>query len=68
MAEVQANPAMQLLTESDVALILKTSIRTLQGRRLRREPPRWVKLAHNQVRYRLVDIQQYVDERLVETD
>lgn len=50
----------QFLTEKDVARILKVSVRTVQGWRLRGDGPRWTTFGGN-VRYRPTDIAVYVD-------
>ena len=50
-----------LLTEIELAAITKKSIRTLQGQRLRGDGIPYVKLGAH-VRYRMTDIQRYLDE------
>ncbi len=64
MSELQINET--LLTQSEVAHVLRLSARTLEGLRLRREGPRFVKLS-GRVRYRLIDLQKFIDSRIVET-
>lgn len=50
-----------LLTETELAAITKKSIRTLQGQRLRGDGIPYVKMGAH-VRYRMTDIQRYLDE------
>ena len=50
-----------LLTEIELAAITKKSPRTLQGQRVRGDGIPYVKLGAH-VRYRMTDIQRYLDE------
>ena len=56
-----------LLTRQEAARILKISPRTLDRMREECRGPRWIDLAGGvrkkpQIRYRLVDLQQYLDD------
>jgi len=50
----------ELLTEREVARLLKVSIATIRRRRLLRQPPNWVKIGAS-VRYRQTDITALID-------
>lgn len=52
----------RFLIEREVAELTRLSVRTLQGLRHRGGGPRWVKLGARAVRYRLEDVQAWVDE------
>ena len=52
-----------LYTEKQTAALLNVPYRTLQGWRQRGDGPRWIKLK-SLVRYRLSDIQDYLDDSL----
>ena len=54
-----SNALEALLTEHDVARLLKVSVATVRRRRLLRQPPNWVKLGAS-VRYRPADIAAFI--------
>lgn len=56
---------MELLTEKQAGKILGWSVATLQNRRWKRQPPRYVKLGRN-VRYRPEDLQAFLADHVVE--
>lgn len=55
---------MPLLTEKEVAKMTGFSIRTLQSWRTRGGGPRFVKISARCVRYRIEDVEAWIDERL----
>jgi predicted DNA-binding transcriptional regulator AlpA len=62
------NPMQDLLTEHEVAQLLKVSVATIRRRRLFRQPPDFVKLGAS-VRYRREAIRKLIDgaERRMES-
>lgn len=56
----------ELMTETQVAEMLGVSDRCLQAWRYRRRGPRYVR-AVGCVRYRARDVEQWLDDRVVET-
>lgn len=52
--------AEQLLNEKDAAAILGWSIKTLQARRQRLQPPTYVKVGRS-VRYKAADLAEFVE-------
>ncbi|GHF32178.1 hypothetical protein GCM10017044_28900 [Kordiimonas sediminis] len=57
--------AAPLLNERQAAAYLNQSIRTLQGWRLRGGGPRFVKISGRSVRYRIEDINTWIEGRIV---
>jgi predicted DNA-binding transcriptional regulator AlpA len=55
-----SNPLHELLTEREVAQLLKVSVATIRRRRLFRQPPDFVKIGAS-VRYRCEAIQRLID-------
>ena len=55
---------MHLLTEKEVAKMTGFSIRPLQSWRTRGGGPRFVKISARCVRYRIEDVETWIDERL----
>lgn len=55
----------RLLTEAEAGKILGWSVVTLQTRRWKGQPPRYVKLGRN-VRYRPEDLQAFLADHVVE--
>jgi hypothetical protein len=58
---VQKIPYEELLTEHDVARILKLSVATIRRRRLLRQPPTWIKIGAS-VRYKPSSIAAFLAE------
>lgn len=54
-----------VVSEREAALFLGLALRTLQNRRWRGLPPRFMRLGRA-IRYRLSDLQDYMDACLVE--
>lgn len=54
-----------VVSEREAALFLGLAIRTLQNRRWRGLPPRFMRLGRS-IRYRLSDLEAYLDGCLVE--
>jgi hypothetical protein len=54
----------RLIDEKEAGAYLHVSARTLQGFRLRREGPAYVKIG-GRVRYRLRDLDKYLDDHTV---
>jgi predicted DNA-binding transcriptional regulator AlpA len=54
------NPFQELLTEHEVARLLKVSVATIRRRRLFRQPPDFVKIGAS-VRYKREAIQRLID-------
>ena len=54
------NPLETLLTEQEVAKLLKVSVATIRRRRLFRQPPEYLKIGAS-VRYRREAIQRLID-------
>jgi hypothetical protein len=54
------NPFQQLLTEEDVARLLKVSVATIRRRRYLRQPPTWLKIGAL-VRYRREAINRLIE-------
>lgn len=54
----------ELLTEREAAQFLRMSIKTLQARRLRCKPPRYIKLGRA-IRYRVGDLEEWINESSV---
>ena len=54
-------PTEELLTERDLAVLTRKSVRTLQGARSRGDGVPYVKIGGH-VRYRMADIQRYLDD------
>lgn len=50
-----------LATESEAAEFLRFTPRALQARRLKGEPPRFVRLSARAVRYRWSDLREFVE-------
>jgi predicted DNA-binding transcriptional regulator AlpA len=57
---MQGNAKEELLTEHEVAQLLKVSVATIRRRRLFRQPPDFVKLGAS-VRYRRQTIQRLIE-------
>jgi len=57
----------ELLTDDDAAALLRLSPSTLEGWRRRGEGPRFLKLGHRSVRYRLRDLVAWAEAHAVET-
>ncbi len=55
-----SNPLQELLTERDVARLLKVSVATIRRRRLLRQPPTWLKIGAL-VRYRREAINRLIE-------
>jgi hypothetical protein len=55
-----SNPLQELLTERDVARLLKVSVATIRRRRLMRQPPTWLKIGAL-VRYRREAINRLIE-------
>lgn len=53
------------VSEKEAALVLGWSVKTLQNRRWRGLPPRFMRLGRS-IRYRLSDLQDYMDACTVE--
>ena len=49
-----------LLTEHQVAALLNVSVATMRRRRLRRQPPDWVKLGAS-VRYKRTSVEDFIE-------
>ena len=60
----ERSPELTLLSEYEAADILGFSVKTLQRRRWLRETPQFIKLGRK-VRYRLSDLQQFIDQSAV---
>lgn len=56
-----------LLTESDVAALLRVDRRTVQAWRQRGTGPRFVRISNRAVRYRPSDIAEFTERKLVES-
>jgi len=57
----------KLLTEKEAAPIVGLSVRTLQQRRYLGAPPRYIRLPRTRsIRYRLSDLQAYIEQGLVD--
>lgn len=54
-----------VVSEREAALFLGLAIRTLQNRRWRGLPPRFMRMGRS-IRYRLSDLQDYMDGCMVE--
>lgn len=54
-----------VVSEREAALFLGLAIRTLQNRRWRGLPPRFVRLGRS-IRYRVSDLEDYLDTCLIE--
>lgn len=54
----------ELLKESDTAQFLKMSVRTLQGMRLSGRGPKFVCISHRAVRYRRVDLLDWIESKI----
>ena len=54
-----------LLTESEAADLLKMSQKTLQKRRFLKKPPRFLSM-NGVIRYRMSDLQEYMENSVVE--
>ena len=50
----------KLLSEKEAAILLDWSVKTLQARRMRGEPPKFHKLGRS-VRYSMTELQAFVD-------
>ena len=57
-------PKEYLVTEKRAAEILGFTPRFLQSRRLRGNGPRYVRISHRAIRYRVSDLIAWVEERL----
>ena|SRR5215471_10199925 len=57
-----------VLTSDSVAQLLKIARKTLEAWRQRGIGPRFVRYSPRCVRYRLCDVQEWLDRNLVETD
>ena len=55
-----SNPLQELLTEKDVAKLLRVSVATIRRRRLFRQPPDFLKIGAD-VRYRREAIQRLIE-------
>ena len=55
----------KLLTEAEAGKILGWSTATLQNRRWKRQPPRFIKIGRS-IRYRSEDLQAFLTDHLVE--
>jgi hypothetical protein len=53
-------PITDLVDELDAASFLHCSVKTLQGRRLRKQPPKYYKIGPR-VKYSVADLQAYLD-------
>ncbi|RMH15041.1 MAG: DNA-binding protein [Gemmatimonadetes bacterium] len=60
----QTAAALKLLTEKEAAKILRFSVRTLQKWRTRGAGPRFVHVSQRAVRYRLPDLEDWIEQRL----
>lgn len=59
----------KLLTEKEASPIIGLSVRTLQQRRYLALPPKFVRLPSSRaIRYRLSDLQAYVEQGVVDFD
>lgn len=54
---------MKLLTSKEVAEMLSVSLMTLKRWRLAGEGPAFIYMSRNSVRYKLEDIEKFVEER-----
>ena len=54
------NPTLTTLSEAEAARILGFTVKTMQKRRWMRQPPVYLKIGRK-IRYRLSDIQQFLD-------
>jgi hypothetical protein len=61
-AETVTQALEQLLTEHDVAKILKVSVATVRRRRLLKQPPTWIKIEAS-VRYTTQSISAFLGTR-----
>jgi predicted DNA-binding transcriptional regulator AlpA len=61
-------PITKLLTPNDVAEITGLSVETLAQWRSQKRGIPYVKISHNCVRYRQVDVDQWVRERIVRVE
>jgi len=55
-----SNPLQELLTEKDVARLLRVSVATIRRRRLLKQPPTWLKIGAL-VRYRREAISRLIE-------
>lgn len=66
MPEISDNAiAPYLMDEKDAALFLGVSYKTLQTWRSRRMEPPYIRMARKCIRYRRIDLQEFVDSRIV---
>ncbi len=65
MNETPSQPLLKVLSEREAADMLGWSVKTLQARRYRGEPPRYCKVGRS-VRYRVNDLQTFLENCLVE--
>ena len=66
MTEISGNAiAHYLMAEKDADLFLGVSYKTLQTWHSRRLGPPYIRMARKCIRYRIADLQHYVDSRLV---
>jgi hypothetical protein len=65
------NPARDeliLLDQREVADIMKVAPRSLEGMRFRGQGPKFIKISKTRVRYRLSDVQAFLESRTIETE
>lgn len=55
-----------LMNEKAAAALLGWSVKTLQARRFKSQPPRYLKVGGRSVRYRLSDLEEFVSASVVE--
>ena len=60
----QASEGQQLLRQAEVAKILNLSPRTLEAWRHRGGGPRYLRLTARVIRYRRLDVNQFMEERV----
>lgn len=56
------------VTEKDAAVFIGVSVKTLQTWRSRRMGPAYVRIAPKCIRYRMADLEAFVDSHLVKID
>ena len=63
--ENMSQSPLKAVDEKEAAAMLRWSVKTLQARRYRGEPPRYYKVGRS-VRYLISDLQAYLESGLVE--
>ncbi|MBB5142515.1 helix-turn-helix domain-containing protein [Desulfovibrio intestinalis] len=67
ISHVQQDPKLITMDEREAAAIIGLTAKTLQHRRYMRQPPTFLKVGRK-IRYRLSDLQDYLDACQVQPD